>query len=91
MVFEEKNQFEIVMNEMKRYIYITWKKIAKFINEDLLGELYYMKKRFGYYFYDEDIRIVNNRPGIYVVDDESETHDDLFLFFLVILIIVKNF
>ena len=78
MIFEEKNEFEIVMSEMKRYIYTTWKRIAKFINDNLLGEIYYMKRRFGYYFYDDDVRIVNSRPAIYVVDDESETHDDFF-------------
>ena len=78
MVFVEKNEFEIVISKMTKYIYTTWKKIAKFINDDLLGELYYMKRRFGYYFYDKDIRIVNNRPAIIVVDEESETYDDFF-------------
>ena len=39
MVFVEKNEFEIVMSEMTKYIYTSWKKIPKFINEDLLGEL----------------------------------------------------
>ena len=66
MVFKEKNEFDIVMNEIKRYLYTSWKRIAKFIDDDLLGKMYYMKRRFGYYFYDDDIRIVNNRPAIYV-------------------------
>ena len=56
----------------------------------MLGELYYMKRRFGYYFYDKDIKIVNSRPAIIVVDEESETYDDFFGVFLVGEFVVKN-
>ena len=78
IVMREKNEFEILIREMTGTLFTTWKRIAEFINDDLLGELYYMKRRFGYYFYDKDIKIVNNRPAIYVIDEESETHDEYF-------------
>ena len=57
------------MSEITRYLHTSWKRIAKFIDDDLFGKMYYMKRRFGYYFYDHDIRIVNNRPAIYVNDE----------------------
>ena len=62
------NEFEWLMNMLKKgNCFSDWKDVAKFIDNSLL-ELRYMKKRFGYLFYDECkyIKKVNERNAIFV-------------------------
>ena len=62
------NEFEWLMNMLKKgNCFSEWKDVAKFIDDSLL-ELRYMKKRFGYLFYDEYkyIKKVNERNAIFV-------------------------
>ena len=62
------NEFEWLMNMLKKgNCFSDWKDVAKFIDNSLL-ELRYMKKRFGYLFYDEYkyIKKVNERNAIFV-------------------------
>ena len=62
------NEFEWLMNMLKKgNCFSDWKDVAKFIDDSLL-ELRYMKKRFGYLFYDEYkyIKKVNERNAIFV-------------------------
>ena len=35
-----------------------------------------MKTKFGYYFKEKDIEIVNNKPAIIVRDDDDDDDDD---------------
>ena len=62
------NEFEWLMNMLKKgNCFSDWKDVAKFIDDSLL-ELRYIKKRFGYLFYDEYkyIKKVNERNAIFV-------------------------
>ena len=62
------NEFEWLMEMLKEGdCFSDWEDVAKFIDNDLL-ELRYMKKRFGYLFYDEYkyIKKVNGRNAIFV-------------------------
>ena len=66
MIFKG-NEFDIVMSYIKIQGCLKWKWISEFI--DALLELYYMKRRFGYYFQEKDIEIVDNKPAIFVPND----------------------
>ena len=62
------NEFEWLMEMLKQGdCFSDWKDVAKFIDGDLL-QLRYMKKRFGYLFYDEYkyIKKINGRNAIFV-------------------------
>ena len=62
------NEFDWMMEMLKKGdCFSDWKGVAKFIDGDLL-KLRYMKKRFGYLFYDEYkyIKKVNCRNAIFV-------------------------
>ena len=62
------NEFDWLMEMLKEGdCFSDWKDVAKFIDGDLL-KLRYMKKRFGYLFYDEYkyIKKINGRNAIFV-------------------------
>ena len=62
------NEFDWLMEMLKEGdCFSDWKGVAKFIDNSLL-ELRYMKKRFGYLFYDENkyIKKINGRNAIFV-------------------------
>ena len=62
------NEFEWLMEMLKKGdCFSDWEDVAKFIDNNLL-ELRYMKKRFGYLFYDEYkyIKKINGRNAIFV-------------------------
>ena len=62
------NEFEWLMEMLKEGdCFLDWKEVAKFIDNSLL-ELRYMKKRFGYLFYDvhKYIKKINGRNAIFV-------------------------
>ena len=62
------NEFEWLMEMLKQGdFFANWENVAKFIDDGLL-RLRYMKKRFGYLFYDEYkyIKKVNGRNAIFV-------------------------
>ena len=62
------NEFEWLMEMIKEGdCFSDWKDVAKFIDDSLL-QLRYMKKRFGYLFYDEYkyIKKINGRNAIFV-------------------------
>ena len=62
------NEFDWLMEMLKEGdCFSDWKGVAKFIDNSLL-ELRYMKKRFGYLFYDDYkyIKKVNYRNAIFV-------------------------
>ena len=62
------NEFEWLMEMIKKGdCFSNWENVAKFIDGDLL-KLRYMKKRFGYLFYDEHkyIKKINGRNAIFV-------------------------
>ena len=62
------NEFEWLMEMLKEGdCFSDWEDVAKFIDGDLL-KLRYMKKRFGYLFYDDYkyIKKVNGRNAIFV-------------------------
>ena len=62
------NEFDWLMEMIKKGdCFSDWKDVAKFIDDSLL-QLRYMKKRFGYLFYDEYkyIKKVNGRNAIFV-------------------------
>ena len=62
------NEFEWLMEMIKQGDFFSdWEDVAKFIDNDLL-KLRYMKKRFGYLFYDDYkyIKKVNYRNAIFV-------------------------
>ena len=70
MIFKG-SAFDIVMNKIKNdVLYLSWEGISEFIDE--LLEMYYMKRRFGYYFKEKDIEIVDNKPAIIVRDDDFD-------------------
>ena len=63
-----ENEFEWLMNMLKkRNCFSNWEDVAEFIDDSLL-KLRYMKKRFGYLFYDHHkyIKKVNERNAIFV-------------------------
>ena len=63
-----KDEFEWLMNMIKKgNCFSDWEDVAEFIDDSLL-QLRYMKKRFGYLFYDEHkyIKKVNGRNAIFV-------------------------
>ena len=67
------NEFEWLMEMIKQGdCFSDWKDVAKFIDGDLL-KLRYMKKRFGYLFYDEYkyIKKVNGRNAIFVNKEDE--------------------
>ena len=62
------DEFDWLMEMLKQgNCFSYWEDVAKFIDGSLL-KLRYMKKRFGYLFYDEDkyIKKVNGRDAIFV-------------------------
>ena len=62
------NEFEWLMEMLKKgNCFSNWEDVAKFIDGDFLN-LRYMKKRFGYLFYDEHkyIKKINGRNAIIV-------------------------
>ena len=62
------NEFDWLMEMIKKGdCFSNWENVAKFIDGDLL-KLRYMKKRFGYLFYDEHkyIKKINGRNAIFV-------------------------
>ena len=63
-----KDEFEWLMNMLKKGdCFSDWEDVSRFIDDSLL-QLRYMKKRFGYLFYDEHkyIKKVNGRNAIFV-------------------------
>ena len=61
-----KDEFDWLMKMLKKgNCFGNWEGVAKFIDKEFL-ELRYMKKRFGYLFYDEFVYIkkVNGRNAI---------------------------
>ena len=67
------NEFEWLMNMLKKgNCFLDWEDVADFIDDDLL-ELRYMKKRFGYLFYDhyKYIKKVNGRNAIFVNKEDG--------------------
>ena len=62
------NEFEWLMEMLKKgNCFSDWEDVANFIDDSLL-QLRYMKKRFGYLFYDEYkyIKKINGRNAIFV-------------------------
>ena len=62
------NEFEWLMEMLKKgYCFSNWEDVAKFIDGNLL-QLRYMKKRFGYLFFDDHkyIKKINGRNAIFV-------------------------
>ena len=67
------NEFDWLIEMFKKgKSFFDWEDVAEFIDNDLL-KLRYMKKRFGYLFYDESnyIKKINGRDVIFV-DKEDE-------------------
>ena len=67
------NEFEWLMNMLKEgNCFSTWEDVGKFIDDALL-ELRYMKKRFGYLFYDHYvyIRKINGSNAIFVNKEDD--------------------
>ena len=67
------NEFEWLMNMLKKGVcFSDWEDVGDFIDDDLL-ELRYMKKRFGYLFYDhyKYIKKVNGRNAIFVNKEDG--------------------
>ena len=63
------NEFEWLMEMIKKgNCFFDWEDVAEFIDDDLL-QLRYMKKRFGYLFYDEHkyIKKINGRNAIFLI------------------------
>ena len=63
-----RDEFDWLMKMIEEGNYFSsWEDISKFIDNDLLN-LRYMKKRFGYLFYDEHkyIKKINGRNAIFV-------------------------
>ena len=68
-----ENEFEWLLNMLKKgNCFSDWKDVAEFIDGGLL-ELRYMKKRFGYLFYDEFkyIKKINGRDAITVNKEDQ--------------------
>ena len=67
------NEFEWLMEMLKKgNCFFDWEDVANFIDDSLL-QLRYMKKRFGYLFYDEHkyIKKVNYRNAIFVNKEDE--------------------
>ena len=67
------NEFDWLMEMIKDgKSFFDWEDVAKFIDGDLL-KLRYMKKRFGYLFYDEHnyIKKINGRNAIFVNKEDE--------------------
>ena len=66
------NEFEWLMEMFKGKCFFDWEDVAEFIDGDLL-KLRYMKKRFGYLFYDEQnyIKKINGRNAIFVNKEDE--------------------
>ena len=67
------NEFEWFMNMLKKgNCFSTWKDVEEFIDDDLLV-LRYMKKRFGYLFYDhyKYIKKINEFNAIFVNKEDN--------------------
>ena len=62
-----RDEFDWLMNMLKGDYFINYENLIKFIDNDLL-KLRYMKKRFGYLFYDEHkyIKKINGFDCIFV-------------------------
>ena len=68
-----KDEFDWLMKMLERgNCFFDWDKVADFIDDDLI-ELRYMKKRFGYLFYNhfKYIKKVNGRNAIFVNKDDG--------------------
>ena len=68
-----KDEFEWLMNMLKKgNCFSNWEDVDKFIDDGLL-ELRYMKKRFGYLFYDNHkyIKKVSGRNAIFVNKEDQ--------------------
>lgn len=68
-----ENDFDWLMKMLKKGdCFSEWKQVAEFIDDDMI-ELRYMKKRFGYLFYDHDkyIKKVNCRYAIFVNKEDE--------------------
>ena len=67
------NEFDWLMEMLKEgNCFSDWKDVAEFIDDALL-QLRYMKKRFGYLFYDEYnyIKKVNGRKAIFINKEDK--------------------
>ena len=67
------NEYEWLMEMLKKgNCFSDWEDVANFIDDSLL-QLRYMKKRFGYLFYDEHkyIKKVNYRNAIFVNKEDQ--------------------
>ena len=66
------NEFDWLMEMFKGKSFFDWEDVAEFIDGDLL-KLRYMKKRFGYLFYDgyNYIKKINGRNGIFVNKEDQ--------------------
>ena len=68
-----KDEFDWFMKMLKKGdCFSYWEDVAEFIDDDLL-ELRYMKKRFGYLFYDhyKYIKKINGRNAIFVNKEDQ--------------------
>ena len=68
-----ENEFEWLLNMLKKgNCFSDWKDVAEFIDGHFL-DLRYMKKRFGYLFYDECkyIKKINGRDAIFVNKEDE--------------------
>ena len=68
MYYRCKDEFDWLMNMLKQGdCFSKWEDVAEFIDDSLL-DLRYMKKRFGYLFYDHHkyIKKVNGRNAIFI-------------------------
>ena len=66
------NEFDWLMEMFKGKSFFDWEDVAEFIDGDLL-KLRYMKKRFGYLFYDgyNYIKKINGRNAIFVNKEDQ--------------------
>ena len=67
------NEFDWLMEMFKKgKCFTDWEDVAEFIDDDLL-ELRYMKKRFGYLFFDDFkyIKKINGRNAIFVNKEDQ--------------------
>ena len=66
------NEFDWLIEMLKDVNFTYWEDVAEFIDGDLL-KLRYMKKRFGYLFYDEHkyIKKINGRDVIFVNKEDE--------------------
>ena len=72
MYFCCNNEFDWLMEMIKKNNFRDWEHVSKFIDDGLL-KLRYMKKRFGYFFYDDHnyIKKINGRNAIFVNKEDK--------------------